>query len=125
LNRTRSERLDDAKFVAGMCAYRVMGHELIGNPNREQRIEAASNVDRSQFLVLSLVVSLEFCALTLEFSLFGVCLRVDRYVFTGSHRHSSCDQAGDPRDQHVAASPMRCGDTEHQTRCRNDPVVRA
>jgi hypothetical protein len=45
--RTRSERLGNAKFVAGMRAYRVMGHELIGDLLRQRRIEAASNIDRS------------------------------------------------------------------------------
>ena len=39
-----------------MCAYRVMGHELIRDPFRERRIEAALNVDRREFLVLALVV---------------------------------------------------------------------
>jgi hypothetical protein len=74
LNRTRSESLGDAKFVAGMRAYCVMGHELIGDLLCKRWIEAASDVDRSQFLMFSLVVSFEFRALTLEFSLFGVCL---------------------------------------------------
>jgi hypothetical protein len=69
LNRTCSERLDYAKFVAGMCAYCVMGHQLIGDLLCERMIEATSDIDRSQFLMFSLVVSFELRALTLEFSL--------------------------------------------------------
>ena len=52
----------------------VMGHEFFGDLFRQRRIEPSSNVDRTQFLMFSLVVSLEYRALTIEFSLFGVCL---------------------------------------------------
>jgi hypothetical protein len=51
-----------------------MGHELLGDLFRERRIESATDVDLHQFLVLALVVCFEFCALTLKFGLFGVCL---------------------------------------------------
>jgi len=47
---------------------------LVGGLFRERWIEAATNIDRHQFLVLALVVCFEFRALTLEFGLFGVCL---------------------------------------------------
>jgi hypothetical protein len=57
-----------------MRGYCVVGHELVGDLFRERRIEAATNVDRSQFLVLALVIGFEFRALTLEFGLFGVRL---------------------------------------------------
>ena len=74
MNRTRTESLGDAEFVSGMRAYCVMGHELVGDLFRERWIEAATNLDRRQFLVLALVVCFELRALTLEFGLFGVCL---------------------------------------------------
>jgi hypothetical protein len=57
-----------------MRAYRVMGHELIRDPFRERRIEAAINIDRREFLVLAQVVYFEFRALKREVGLFGICL---------------------------------------------------
>ena len=57
-----------------MCAYCVMGHQLLGDLFREHRFQPASDVDCRQFLVLALVVCLEFRALNGEFGLFGVCL---------------------------------------------------
>ena len=57
-----------------MRAYCVMDHELVGDLFRERRIEAATNVDRLQLLMLALVVCFEFRAFTLKFGLFGVCL---------------------------------------------------
>ena len=94
-----------------------MGHQLLGNLFRECRIEPASDVDRHQFLVLALVVCFEFRALKREVGLFGVCLRADRHVLPGSHRHRTSHQASDPGDQDVAVSRMRSGNTEQQTRC--------
>ena len=63
LNRTRTESLGDAEFVPGMRAYRVMGHQLLGDLFRERRIEPASDIDCHQFLLLALVVCFEFRAL--------------------------------------------------------------
>ena len=57
-----------------MRAYGVMGHELVGDLFRERGIEATTNVDCHQFLMLALVVCSEFRALTREVGLFGVCL---------------------------------------------------
>ena len=62
-----------------------MGHQLLCNLLRERRIESASNVDRSQFLVLALVISFELRTLTLKFRLFGIGLRVHGHVLTSSH----------------------------------------
>src|ERR1017187_2900897 len=74
LNRTRTKSLGDAEFVAGMCAYCVMGHQLLGDLFCERRFQTASDVDCHQFLVLALVVCLEFRALNGEVGLFGVGL---------------------------------------------------
>jgi hypothetical protein len=57
-----------------MRAYRVMGHELVGDLLCERGIEATTNVDCHQFLMLALVVCSEFRVLTREVGLFGVCL---------------------------------------------------
>jgi hypothetical protein len=57
-----------------MCAYCVMGHQLLGDLFRERRFQPASDVDCHQFLVLALVVCFEFRALNGEVGLFGVCL---------------------------------------------------
>jgi hypothetical protein len=57
-----------------MGAYGVMGHELVGDLFRERGIEAATNIDRHQFLMLALVICSEFRALALEVGLFGVRL---------------------------------------------------
>ena len=108
-----------------MRAQGVMGHQLVGNLFGERGIEPASHVDRRQFLVLALVVRLQFRAFQLEVGLLGVRLRVHRHVFACRHRHRPGNQAGDPRDHHVAVSRMRRRHTEHQTRRRKDPVVRA
>jgi hypothetical protein len=68
------EESRDAEFIAGMCAYCVMGHQLLGDLFRERRFQPASDVDCHQFLVLALVVCFEFRALNGEVGLFGVCL---------------------------------------------------
>jgi hypothetical protein len=52
-----------------MRAYGVMGHELVGDLFCERRIEATTNVDCHQFLMLALVVCPEFRALTREVGL--------------------------------------------------------
>jgi hypothetical protein len=57
-----------------MRPQRVMGHQLLGNLFRERSFQPASDVDCHQFLVLALVVCLEFRALNGEVGLFGVCL---------------------------------------------------
>src|ERR1700687_4405450 len=85
LNRTCTESLGDAELVAGMRAYRVMQHQLVGDLFRERRIESTSDVDRRQFLVLALVVCFVFGALNFEFGLFGVCLCVGTHGLTRSH----------------------------------------
>jgi hypothetical protein len=64
----------DAEFVAGMRAYCIMDHQLLGNLFRERRIESASDVNCHQFAVLAHVVCFEFRALTLEIRLLGVSL---------------------------------------------------
>ena len=58
-----------AEFVAGVRAYRVMDHQLLGDLFREQGIKPASDVNRHQFLVLALVVCFEFRALNGEVGL--------------------------------------------------------
>jgi hypothetical protein len=57
-----------------MCAYCVMGHQLLGDLFRKRRIEPASDVDCHQFLVLPHVICFKFRALELEFGLFAVRL---------------------------------------------------
>jgi hypothetical protein len=54
-----------------------MRHELIGDLFRKCRIEAATDVDRLQFLAFAWIVYLEFLPLTLDVCVFGVCLRMD------------------------------------------------
>src|SRR5205814_105966 len=124
LHRTRSESLRDAKFVAGMCAYCVMRHELLGDLLGERGVEATPHVDCRQFSALAFVVCFEFGALSRKIGLLGVRLRMHRDVFTGSHRHRPGDETGDPCDQYAASSPMRGRDTQDQTGGRKDAVVR-
>jgi hypothetical protein len=47
-----------------------IGHKLVGDLFCERRIEAATNVDCHQFLMLALVVCSEFRALAREVGLF-------------------------------------------------------
>ena len=102
-----------------------MGHKLVGYLLCECRIEAAINIDRRQFLMLAYVICFKFRALTFEFRLFSVGLRVDRYVLTGSHRHCPGDQTGYSSDQNVTASPMRSRNAKYEARCRYYAIVRA
>jgi len=51
-----------------------MGHELVSDLFREGGIEAPTNVDRRQFLVLAFVIRSEFRALAPEVGFLGVCL---------------------------------------------------
>ena len=91
-----------------------MGHELRGHLVRERRIEAGTDVDRNQFLLLALGVGVQFRALTGEFSLFGVGLGLDRHVLPGGHRHRPRDQASNPRDHDVAVRRVSRGHPQHQ-----------
>ena len=102
-----------------------MRHQLPGDLFGESGIEPASDIDRRQFLVLAHVVVFQFPALQLEVGLFGIRLRVHRHVFARGHRHRPGDQGSDPRNHYVPVSRMRRRDTQHQTRRRKDPVVRA
>ena len=125
LNRTSTEDCGDAEFVAGMCAQGVMSHQLRGNLSGKRGIEPASDVDRREFPALANVVGLQLRTFQLEVGLLGVRLGVHRHVFTCRHRHCPGDQAGDPRDHHIAVSRVRGCDPEDQARGRKDPVVRA
>ena len=75
-----------------------MCHQLLRNLFRERRIKPTFDVDRLKFLVLTLVVCLELRALEFEVGLLGVRLRVDGHILTGSHRHRSRHEGGDPCD---------------------------
>src|ERR1019366_10469930 len=120
---TRSDCLGNAEFIAGMGAERVVGHELFGDLLGQRPIKPAADVDGRQFRVFPLVVCLELGAFALEVGLFGVGLRVDGHVLSGSHRHGSGDETGDAGDQYTGVSGVRGGDTEHQTGGGKDAVV--
>jgi hypothetical protein len=60
-----------------MCAYGVMRRQLVGDLFCERGIEAATNVNCCQFLMLALVVRTKFCPLTSKVGLFGVGLRMN------------------------------------------------
>ena len=92
-----------------------------GNLFSQCRIQPARDVDRHQFPVLALVVGLQLPTFQHDIGLFGVCLGVDRHVFTCRHRH----RPGDPRYYYIAVSRIRGCNTEHQTRRRKDTVIRA
>jgi hypothetical protein len=49
-----------------MRAHGITGHQLLGNLFGERGIEPALDVDRDQFLVLALVVCLQFRTFQLE-----------------------------------------------------------
>ena len=57
-----------------MCAYRVMSHELVGDLFRERRLEATTNIDCGQFLMLSLVVGFQVFTFTIKIGKFRICL---------------------------------------------------
>jgi hypothetical protein len=62
-----------------------MGHQLVGDLFRERRTQPARDVDGRQFLVLGLVLCLEFRTLTRELGLFGIRLRMNRHILAGGH----------------------------------------
>jgi hypothetical protein len=68
-----------------------MGHQLLGNLLGELGIKPATDVDRRQFLVLALVVCLQFRAFQLEVGQFRVCLGVHRHILACRHRHRPRD----------------------------------
>jgi hypothetical protein len=103
--------------------YGVASHELVSDLFRESGIQAAINVDFGQFFMLALVVRPEFGDLAFDVGMFGVGLRMHRNVLSRSHRHRASDQTGDPRDQDVAAYPMRGRDAQHEARCGKDAVI--
>src|SRR6202030_3172261 len=85
----------------------------------------ATYIDCRQFLVLSRIVRFELGALALQVRPFSVCLRADRHVLTGSHRHRSPNQASDPGNQDAAVRRMCGGDAEEEARGGKNAVIRA
>src|ERR1700730_7881423 len=97
-----------------MRTKRIMGHQLLGDLFRKSGIEAATNINRHQFSMLALVVCFKFSALLIKCGLFSIRLGMDRDEFSGGHRHSACDQTGNPRNQYAAVRCMRGRDTEYE-----------
>jgi hypothetical protein len=60
-----------------------MRHQLLSHLFRERKIESAGDVDCRQFLVFAPIVPLEFRTLDFQVSIFGVCLRMNRYILPG------------------------------------------
>jgi hypothetical protein len=73
-----------------------MGHQLLGNLFGELGIEPATNLDRHQFLVLALVVCIQFRAFQLEVGLFGVCLGMHRNILACRHRNRPATMPATP-----------------------------
>lgn len=108
-----------------MRAQRVVPHQLARDLFRQSWIEAAADINRREFVVLSLVVGREFRALQLQVGMFGFGLRVHGHILTRGHGHGTRDQAGDPADQDTPVRPMRGRDAQHKARCRNGTIIRA
>ena len=123
--RARAQDLGNAQFIAGMRAERVLRHQLRRDFGGELRVEAAFDVDRSEFPVLGVDVGLEFPALAREIRMFRVGLRTDGDVFAGRHGHRAGDEPGEPGDQHGAAVGAGGRDADYEAGSRDDPVVRA
>jgi len=87
-DRTRFQGLRDPEFVASVSFECVVGHQLDGDLFCQGWLQAATDIDLRQLLVLALVVGSEFGSLEREIGLLGVGLRVNRNVFAGGHRHS-------------------------------------
>jgi len=64
-----------------------MGHQLVRDLFRERGIQTTADVDCREFLVLTLIVSLEFLAFKIEVGRLNVGLGMDRYVLAGGHGH--------------------------------------
>jgi len=100
-----------------------MRHELVGDLFASA---GASRVlrDRRQFVALALLVRLDLLALALESAFSVVCLRVDGH--TRRQPSTSLRQPGRQLQQSEHwRGCMRSGYTEHQTRGRNDAIIRA
>ena len=123
LERAGLERVGDTQFVAGMGAQRIMCHQLLRDLDCKHWIEAAANIDRSQFLMLTLVVDTKLRTLLFQIGLLGVLLRMHRDVLARGHRHGAGDETGNAGDQHAAMGRVRRRDTQNQASCRQDAVI--
>ena len=76
----------------------ILLHELTSDLTGQRLVEAALDVDGSQFLKLEFGIFAQFLALAGHIGLLGIGLLADRDVLTSSHRHGAGRQARDACD---------------------------
>src|SRR3954471_726435 len=104
---------------------RVVCHELVRDLPRESRLEPARNIDAGQLHTFAFVVDFQFPLFTFKLSVFCIGLRVNRYIFSSRHRHSTCNQSSESRDENTVARRARGSHADDKTRGRDNPVIGA
>src|SRR6202035_5108715 len=70
-------------------------------------------------------IAFQFGALLFQRRGFGIGLRMHRHIFAGRHRHRAGDQGRYAAEHYIGLRRVRGGDSQDETRSRDDAVVRA
>src|ERR1039457_6228343 len=124
LERPRLQVWGDTELIANMRAECVLLHELPGDLLRETRAQAASAINSRKFCTLAHLVFRKLAALDVSVRFLRVALRAYGNILASGHRHGACDESCDARYEDCAMGHIRGGDTDHETRRGQDPVVR-
>jgi hypothetical protein len=91
---------------------------------RETRAQAASAINSRRFCMLAPLVFRKLAALDVRVSFLRVALRAYGNILASGDRHGAGDKTCDARDEDCAMGHVRGGDTDHEARRGQDPVVR-
>ena len=75
------------KFIARVSSQCVFRHQLLRYLSCKGLIDATLDVDIGKFIELKSRVLAQLLAFAREIGLLGICLRMNRNVFAGGHRH--------------------------------------
>jgi hypothetical protein len=103
----------------------IFRHQLPGNLPRKVLIDTTLDVDLSKLIKLKLSILAQLLAFAHQIRLFGVGLRADGHILASGHRHGASHQSRDTRDQDFMLRRGRCGNTNDQACCRDNPIVGA
>ena len=92
LNGPRQAQFRDAKLITRMRPQGVMGHELVGNLDRESRAEPTADIDPCELLPFGVWGRGEFLSLSDKVRTLGIGLGADRDILAGRHRESARDE---------------------------------
>ena len=124
LERPRLQVWGDAKFVADMRAECVLLHELPGDLLRESCAQTTSAINGGKLCTLAYLVFRELATFDIGVRFLRVALRAYGDILARGHRHGTCDETCDTRDEDCAMGHIRGGDTDYEARRGQDSVVR-